>query len=238
METPPALRAIYARCPYIDRQISYGSSPAHADITITVSTPRLTYTVRNDLEARADDVPYIYADQQLVAQWHEKLAHLPGKKIGICWCSSPLYNNTTKEKSVSPRSIPLTLFEPMLAYEAATFISLQCGFGVEQLKEVSGRRPLVFEDIDTTHGRFMDTMAIMKNLDLVVTVDTSIAHIAGALGIPVWIILPKCSDFRWFTDRTNSVWYPSMRIFRQKPYEEWEPVLKEVLTALQEFCNV
>jgi hypothetical protein len=237
IETPPALSAIYARCPYIDKQIPYGSAPANADVTITLSTPRLTYAMRNNLEECVTDVPYISADPHLVAHWREKLFDIPGKKVGICWCSSPLYNNVTKEKSVSPRSIPLALFEPMLSYESCTFISLQCGFGAEQLREVSQHRPLVFENIDTTHGRFMDTMAIMKNLDLVISVDTSIAHIAGALGVPVWLILPKCSDFRWFTDRTDSVWYPTMRIFRQKPYEEWNPVLTEVFTALKEFCN-
>jgi ADP-heptose:LPS heptosyltransferase len=124
----------------------------------------------------------------------------------------------------------------MLASTPCSFISLQCGFGLEQLREIKNR-PRVFENIDTTHGRFMDTMAIIQNLDLVVTVDTSIAHIAGAIGARVWLILPKCSDFRWFTDRTDSPWYPTMRIFRQKPYDPWEPVLAEVSTALKEFCH-
>jgi hypothetical protein len=237
IETPPALSAIYARCPFVDTQIPYGSAPAHADVTITLSTPRLTYALRNDLEECVADVPYISADPVLAAYWRNTLADISGKKVGLCWCSSPLYNNVTKATSVSPRSIPLALFEAMLSYESCTFISLQCGFGIEQLKELSGHRPLVFENIDTLHGRFMDTMAIMKNLDLVISVDTSIAHIAGALGVPVWLILPKCSDFRWFTDRADSVWYPTMRIFRQKPYENWEPVLNEVFTALKEFCN-
>lgn len=237
IETPPALSGLYSRCPYIDKQIPYGSRPAHTDITITLSTPRLTYAVRNDLEARVTDVPYISADPMLAAHWQKKIAPFSGKKIGLCWCSSPLYNNVTKEKMISPRSIPLTLLEPILSSDQCTFISLQCGFGVEQLQELKNRHPVVFENIDTKNGRFMDTMAIMHNLDLVITVDTSIAHIAGAMGVPVWLILPKCSDFRWFTDRTDSVWYPTMRIFRQKPYEEWDPVLEELCNALKEFCH-
>lgn len=237
IETPPALSAIYSRCPYIDSQILYGSSPVHADVTITLSTPTLTYTVRHDLETQKDVVPYIYADPMLVRHWQEQLADIPGKKVGLCWCSSPAYNNTMREKVVSPRSIPLALFEPILSYEPCSFISLQCGFGIEQLKEIHGRHPCVYENIDTTHGRFMDTMAIMQNLNLVITVDTSIAHIAGALGIPVWIILPKCSDFRWFTDRNDAVWYPSMRIFRQKSYEDWNPVLEKVFIALKELYH-
>ncbi len=232
IETPPVLKHIYSRCAYIDQQIPYGSSAPDADVTITIATPVLTYTVRNDIKRCKNDVPYIVADPELCHHWRMVLAQLPGKKIGLSWCSSPLYNNDTGEKLPTPRSIPLALCEELLSYSPCTFINLQCGYGSEQLTEVR-HCPIVFQNIDTHHGRFMDTMAIMCNLDLLITIDTSLAHIAGALGIPVWVILPKCSDFRWFTDRTDSPWYPSMRIFRQKPYEDWKPVLTEVLTALK-----
>lgn len=234
IETPYALKDIYALCPYIDQQIAYGAVPApQADITLTLSTPSLTYAMRNDLEEQSPDIPYIFADPELCKFWETELKRLPGKKVGICWCSSPAYNSN-RETVMSPRCIPLALFEEILAHTRCTFISLQCGFGADQINTLKIYNLVVYKDLDTTHGRFMDTMAIMKNLDLIITVDTSLAHIAGALGIPVWLILPKCSDYRWFTDRTDSVWYPSMRIFRQKPYEGWEPVLNAVYTALKE----
>lgn len=236
IETPYALEAIYRSCEYIDERIPYGSTPSQYDIRLTLSTPTLTYTVRNTIEKRVTDVPYLYADPTLTVWWRNTVQRMPGIKIGLCWCSSPAYNPITREKVYSPRSIPLELFEPLLSNSDYTCISLQQGFGTEQIHTVI-HKPTVFEGIDTTNGRFIDTMALMQNLDLIITVDTSIAHIAGAMGIPVWIILPKCSDFRWFTERTDSVWYPSMRIFRQKPYENWNPVLHELFNALKELYH-
>ncbi len=236
IETPYALEAIYRSCSYLDRLIPYNAVPAQYDIKLTLSTPTLTYTMRNNLEECIHDVPYLFADPALIATWHETVKTMPGIKIGLCWCSSPVYNPITREKVHSPRSIPLALFEPLLNDPTYTCISLQQGFGTEQIDTVT-QKPLVFDGMDTTHGRFVDTMALMHNLDLIITVDTSIAHIAGAMGIPVWIILPKCSDFRWFTERTDSVWYPTMRIFRQKPYEDWNPVLDELFNALKELYH-
>lgn len=231
VETPPSLREIYKRVPSIDECVSYGSVPK-ADITFTVATPVLTLTMHETLSAPSSDVPYIFADPALVEEWKERLAGLPGPKIGLCWCSSPLVNSHTGEKSQSPRSIPLEMFEEILTTIPGTFISLQGGYGTEQLKNTE--LPLIyFPDLDTKHGRFADTMAIMKNLDLIITVDTSIAHIAGALGVQVWTILPMCSDFRWFSDRSDSPWYPTLRLFRQQSDEDWQPVVGAVLDALQ-----
>jgi hypothetical protein len=203
-----------------------------ADITFTIATPKLAFTMHTTLSEPSVDVPYLAADPYLVSAWHEKLASLPGPKIGISWCSTPMINLRTREKLLSPRSIPLALFKPLITQFHGTFISLQCGYGVEQLAET--RLPLIcIPDIDTMHGPFMDTIAIMKNLDLIITIDTSIAHIAGALGVSVWTLLPACSDFRWFTDRSDSPWYPTMRLFRQKSGENWEIIISEVLLALQ-----
>ena len=80
----------------------------------------------------------------------------------------------------------------------------------------------------------MDTAAVMKNLDLVITIDTSIAHLAGALGVPVWTMLRQSADWRWFTDREDSPWYPTMRLFRQQEYNNWQGVYTELLEALAE----
>lgn len=233
IETPDALSALYTHCPYIDKQVPQGSF-IEADITITISTPLLTLIMSDTLLHPSTDVPYIYADQRLYNYWHAKLDHIKKPKIGICWCSSPLYNKSTGEKLLSPRSIPLAMLTSLFQRDNCVFISLQSGFGTEQLEQV--RTPVIqYPNIDTIHGRFMDTIAIMQNLDLIITVDTSIAHIAGALGVPVWTILPACSDFRWFTTRTDSPWYPTMRLFRQNPYEDWTPVINQVIQALEQF---
>ena len=86
---------------------------------------------------------------------------------------------------------------------------------------------------DNTNGRFMDTAAVIKNLDLVVTIDTSIAHIAGALGVPVWVMIPYVEDFRWLWDRTDTPWYPSMKLFRQPVPNDWDAVVRSVVDELK-----
>jgi ADP-heptose:LPS heptosyltransferase len=88
------------------------------------------------------------------------------------------------------------------------------------------------DDIDTINGRFMDTAAIITQLDLVVTVDTAIAHLAAALGIETWVLLPEPADWRWMLTRTDSPWYPTMRLFRQTTRGDWEGLMREVTVAL------
>ena len=90
------------------------------------------------------------------------------------------------------------------------------------------------EELDAEHGAFMDTAAIMMNLDLVITSDTSVAHLAGALGVPVWVALPFVPDWRWMLERSDSPWYPTMRLFRQKMRGDWAGVFQEIEAVLQE----
>ena len=113
-------------------------------------------------------------------------------------------------------------------------ISLQKGEGREELAAFGERANIVDsgDDIDNAHGAFMDTAAIMKNVDLVITSDTSIPHLAGALGIPVWLLLPHEADWRWLLDRSDSPWYSTMRLFRQKQPGDWTGVFSEVRAAL------
>jgi hypothetical protein len=92
----------------------------------------------------------------------------------------------------------------------------------------------VEDDIDSVHGAFVDTAAIMLNLDLIITSDTSIAHLAGALGVPVWLALPLVPDWRWLLDRADSPWYPTMRLFRQKRAGDWGGVFEEIGAAITE----
>jgi hypothetical protein len=90
-------------------------------------------------------------------------------------------------------------------------------------------------DIDTASGAFMDTAAIMKSVDLVITSDTSVAHLAGALAVPVWVALPFVPNWRWLLNRSDSPWYPTMRLFRQKTAGDWAGVFEEIETALREW---
>jgi FkbM family methyltransferase len=171
---------------------------------------------------------YLQADEQLVRQWREKLAPLGGFKIGIAWQGNPGMDTDRF------RSIPLKNFQPLAKISGVRLISLQRGFGTEQLASVGGRMEVhtLGDNVDTTSGPFMDTAAVMKNLDLVITSDTAVAHLAGALGVPVWMALTLVPDWRWFLKREDSPWYPSLRLFRQEQPGEWGVVFRKMAASL------
>ena len=112
--------------------------------------------------------------------------------------------------------------------------SLQKQTGTDQLRNLPADFDLkIFEgDFDNTHGRFMDTAAIIKNLDLVITIDTSIGHLAAGLGTPTWILIPNPPDWRWLLDRTDTPWYPNIRLFRQPKSGDWQSVIEMVVDEL------
>ena len=112
-------------------------------------------------------------------------------------------------------------------------MSLQKGPGAEQVRAMAGRFPIVdFSERLDRDGAFLDTAAVMKHLDLTITVDTSVAHLAGALGIPVWVAMSAIPDWRWMFQREDSPWYPSMRLFRQMRIGDWRPVFERMAAEL------
>jgi ADP-heptose:LPS heptosyltransferase len=177
------------------------------------------------------DVPYVFADRSLVARWRQQLEPLPGMRVGINWRGRSMTHN---------RDIPIEEFRKLAALPGIRLISLQKGEGQADLF-ISNREQTQItdlgEDVDTVHGAFMDTAAIMANLDLVITSDTSIPHLAGALGVPVWLALPFTSEWRWLLNRSDSPWYPSMRLFRQKSVGDWTAVFSEIRAALVSMLN-
>ena len=128
------------------------------------------------------------------------------------------------------RSIPLRFFEPLARINGISLVSLQKGLATEQIANCP-----IAPAILTLNDRletFSDTAAVMMKLDLIVTSDTSIAHLAGALGVPVWTALQFVPDWRWFLGRTDSPWYPTMRLFRQKRFGDWGEVFGRIATEL------
>jgi hypothetical protein len=115
-------------------------------------------------------------------------------------------------------------------------VSLQKGARRELLPDQRDRFPLVdfTDELDETAGPFRDTAAVMAHLDLVISADTAIGHLAGALGVPVWLLLPRVPDWRWLLGRDDSPWYPTMRLFRQRTMDDWPGVFEEVRTAIYE----
>jgi hypothetical protein len=131
--------------------------------------------------------------------------------------------------------VPLTQFAPLAAVPGVRLISLQKGAGSEQLAALGGLFPVVdLGDRLDAGGPFLDTAALMKGLDLVVTCDTAVAHLAGALGVPVWVALALAPDWRWLLGRQDSPWYPTMRLFRQARRGEWGDVFARIAAALDQ----
>lgn len=175
------------------------------------------------------EVPYLRAEPELVTGWGERLAALPslrtGLRIGLVWAGSPEHRNDRN------RSLALERLAPLGGVANTRFVSLQKGAGAGQAANPPAGMELV--DLGPEIGNFADTAAILQHLDLVVTVDTSVAHLAGALGRPVWVLLPFFPDWRWLHGTDVSPWYPTMRLFRQDRPREWEPVIARVAEALR-----
>jgi len=225
VECSKALRRLAESCPGIDRVIGTDEQPGAFDFHAPLlSLPRVLKTT---LETVPANVPYVSADAGLVAHWQERLEGLGGFRIGINW------RGRTGQGMFRQRDIPLGHFAA-LTLLPVSLVCLQQDASPEELAEAGGGTPIFHpgEDFDRTHGAFMDTAAIMKNLDLVITSDTSLPHVAGALGASVWIALPRVAGWQWLRDRSDSPWYPTARLFRQKAHGDWTSVFAEIQGAL------
>jgi len=187
------------------------------------------------LDTLPRDVPYLLADAARVSAWRQQLqigdAASSGEKalrVGIAW------QGRTNYRGDRLRSIPLTEFAPLAALPGVRLFSLQKGPGSEQLASLAGHFHVtdLGSTLDLSDGAFLDTTAVMQNLDLVVTSDTAIAHLAGALGVRVWVPLTFAPDWRWLIDREDSPWYPTMRLFRQRQLGDWAEVFGRIAGEL------
>ncbi len=171
---------------------------------------------------------YLSVNSSLIDYWARHLGPTAGKRrIGICWQGNPQHHADVY------RSVKLAEFAPLLAIPTVSLISLQQGFGAEQLTRVPFADSIkrLPDNIDKSGGAFLDTAAIMQTLDLVITTDTSTAHLAGAIGVPVWLILGKVPDWRWLEHGEITAWYPTMRLFRQTKMGEWLDVMNRIVEA-------
>jgi tetratricopeptide (TPR) repeat protein len=222
------LLPLLACCPGIDQLVAQDDPlPPHDVCAPLLSLPHL---FRTTVETIPAPVPYLSADPELVEQWRRKLAALPGLKIGINWQGNPQYQHDRR------RSFPLLEFAPLAAVPGVQLVSLQHGSASAQLDAVREQWPVadLGGRLDEEAGPFMDRAAVMKNLDLVITSDTSIPHLAGALGAPVWLALGKVSYWCYLLEREDCPWYPSMRLFRQEHCGEWGPVFQRIARAVQQ----
>jgi len=174
-------------------------------------------------------MPYITIESALLQQWHNRVgAAGQGKvRVGLVWAGSPRHEADKK------RSISLAAFSSFARIRDVEFFSLQKGIAAAEAKNPPVEMKLV--DFSGELHDFADTAALIANLDLIISVDTAVAHLAGALGKPVWNLLPYTPDWRWMLDRDDSPWYPSMKLFRQPSEGDWERVISLVQDELKKF---
>jgi len=237
VECPGRLINLLSSCKGIDRLVpSEESVPDFSMHVPMMSLPRIFKTSLRTIPA---DVPYLFADAALTDLWRTRLTSVCGFRIGTNWRGRG--NNAQSRQ----RDIPVELFASLGKVSDVRLISLQKGdagtrseVGIQRSEssDAGTARPTIVDlgKFDMERGAFVDTAAIMMNLDLVITSDTSVAHLAGALGVPVWVALPFVPDWRWMLERSDSPWYPTMRLFRQKKIGDWEGVFEEIWAALAE----
>ncbi len=222
----PALQPLLATLAGVDAVFAAGHDvPMHGHDywSYPLSMP---YLRRTDIDSIPAAIPYLYAAPDRIARW---APHLPtdGFRIGLVWKGSPAYENDAE------RSLPtLDLLAPLGTVAGVHFVSLQKGAGEDEARSPPPNLPLVHLGSDIAD--FADTAAIVAQLDLVVCVDTAVAHLAGALGRPCWVLLADYkTDWRWLTTRSDSPWYPQgMRLFRQRRAGDWAAVVEEIRAAL------
>lgn len=227
-----ALIPLLSRCIYIDQLMSFNNSlPAHDADASLMSMPAI---FNDTAETAPHTIPYLFADPALITYWQQRVAQDTHFKIGICWQVD--VHNDESRIPIARRGCPLNQFATLSTIPDITLYSLQKYDGIEELATMPTNFKLqIFDDLDENVGPFMDTAALMKNLDLIITVDTAIAHLAGGLGCEVWLLHPYATaDWRWICHRTDSYWYPTLRIFKQQKPFDWESVMEKVKMALVE----
>jgi tetratricopeptide (TPR) repeat protein len=223
-----ALLPLLESCAGIDRLVPQNAIPPDYDVFAPLlSLPRIFSTT---LETVPAPVPYLNARPELVDFWRNELRGVGRFRVGVAWQGSRDYGHDRL------RSFPLSQLEPLARVPGVALISLQKGPGVEQIAELSGRFSIVdlSDRIDGEAGPFMDTAALMASLDLVIGCDSSLVHLAGALGLPVWVAHTFLCDARWMLGRDDSPWYPTARLFRQTSPGDWECVFCRMAEALAE----
>jgi Flp pilus assembly protein TadD len=224
-DVPLSMVRLFRDLDGIDIALKHGDLLPPFDCHIPLlELPRLFGTTLDTIPTSA---AYLHADKELVEAWGERLGPKEKFRIGIVWAGNPILK-TDRDRSMDPSH-----FLPLTEIPRVSVYSLQFGKDGEADKIFGAR----VTDIGPDLTPFTEAAAAIMNLDLVVTVDTSLAHLAGALGCPVWTLLPFIPDWRWMLDRDDSPWYPTMRLFRQEKRGEWEGVIERVAAKLADLAK-
>ncbi len=221
----PRLEELLTTVEGIDRFVPDANAESFDYYVPMMSLPAIFGTT---LETIPADVPYVAADSARIEHWRQELSKQAGFKVGIAWQGNPAY------QADAERSVPLGQFAPLADCPGVRLFSLQKEHGCDQLAPLAERLRVVDLGavLDEQDQAFVDTAAAMKALDLIVTSDSAVAHLAGALGVAVWVALPRIPDWRWLLDRQDSPWYPTMRLFRQTRAGDWGEVFARIAAEL------
>ncbi len=239
-----ALR-IVARCAGVDMALDGTSFVPECDVHASLmSLPAIFGTTQSTVPAR---IPYLSTEPVIVERWRQALAAATGAHprtgreptgarvggrgrpllVGVAWQGSPTNPNDHW------RSFPLAKLAPVADVPGVQLVNVQAVDGLEQIAALAGRFPII--DLESGRRReFTDTAAILSLLDLVITPDTAVAHLAGGLGIPVWLAISTVGEWRWMVHREDSPWYPTMRIFRQTALHDWDGVFRRMAEVLRQ----
>jgi tetratricopeptide (TPR) repeat protein len=228
VECQSSLVRLLSSCAGIDQLLPRGSPLPQFDLQAALlSLPGLLGTTLQTIPASA---PYLAAEPELADLRRRELSNTGSFKVGIAWQGSPTFPGDRL------RSVPLRLFAPLARVQGVQLFSLQKGPGRDQIREA--QRSFNVTDLgcklDEGGAAFVDSAAVMTALDLVITTDTSVAHLAGALGVPVWVALSFGADWRWLLKRDDCPWYPTMRLFRQRQAHYWEEVFERMTEELRQ----
>lgn len=226
LEVPSVLRPLLGSLSGIRLVTFAEGASAHRSLPL-LSLPHVLGQREGDYPAQ---IPYLRAEPDRRALWRHRLPR-GALRVGLCWQGDPT------SRADMGRSFPLAqLVAHLHGIEGLTLISLQRGAGENQLGDV----PVVHRlpRLDTDPGAFRDTAAVIESLDLVISADTAVAHLAGALGARVWVVLRHIPDWRWQLGREDSPWYPTARLLRQSTHGDWDAPFREIRAALEQELNV
>jgi tetratricopeptide (TPR) repeat protein len=231
VQSPWSLKLLLEKCAGV--RLAYAKDEALPKYDWHVPVMSLPFAFGTTLQTIPADVPYLQADPGRCKSWLARVqaAERPGSRlrVGLAWAGNP------KHKNDSNRSLDPALLSGLASVEGIAFFSLQKS--KENKKAESSPPGLGLIDLTQSMHDFAETAAFIEQLDLVICADTAVAHLAGALAKPVWTLIPFVPDFRWLLQGSQTAWYPTMRLFRQKEYGNWQSALDDVVAALREFTR-
>jgi hypothetical protein len=222
LEVQPELKSLLSRLDGVTAVVARGEAPPPFDVHCPLGS--LPLALKTELPVVPAQIPYVFADQAHLQKWSTRIEKLPPPRIALAWAGNPAHDNDRN------RSIALSTLAPLLAMPGS-FISIQRDVRGDETAQLAAQPRLTH--IGGELADFNDTAAVLALCDLLITVDTAPAHLAGAMGRPVWVLVPFAPDWRWMLDGEITPWYPSARVFRQSALADWNAVIARVATALQ-----